>query len=154
MSGIGKKTVLKAVAKQPLTEFGKDETSEEDFIDEGKQFVATCFSRKSVSSLENHKLTWERRTAGAKLTSKHVALKYLPPTDPVLELNIKQARHTRMIWGSSPLPDPLSSNPCNPGWSENYTTETLHPMMIPSKLQLAPGIVLKVAQSRFCTSGN
>ena len=110
MFGIGKKTVLKAIQKQPLLLFGNVDTKEEDFISEAKKFVAACYGVNNESSSKNRKVIWERRTSFAKLTGQPVELRSLPPTDPVLELNIHRARHTRLIWGASLQPDPPLSD--------------------------------------------
>ena len=98
MFGVGKKTVLKAIKKQPLLKFGEISTSKSEYICEAKKIVAECYGGKYESSSKNRKMLWEKRTGSAKLTSRPVSLKSLPPTDPVLELNIRRARRTRMIW--------------------------------------------------------
>ena len=130
--------------KRPLLLFGKEETIESEYVRQAKSFVAACHGNmKSESSSENRKMIWKRRADAAKLTSKPVVLKSLPPTDPVLELNIKRARYQRMIWGSSLQPDPPLSDPREMGWDEDTETKTLRPIMMPRGCKTAPDEVLK-----------
>ena len=106
MFGIGKKTVLKAIQKQPLLLFGNVDTKEEDFISEAKKFVAACYGVNNESSFKNRKVLWERRTSCAKLTEQPVALRSLP----MLELNIHRA---------SLQPDPPLSDSLKKGWYQD-----------------------------------
>ena len=146
MFGIGKKTVLKAIQKQPLLLFGDISTKEEDFISEAKKFVAACYGVDNESSSKNRKVIWERRTSCAKLTAQPVALKSLPPTDPVLELNIHRARYTRLIWGASLQPDPPLSDSLNKGWYQDPISKTMRPIMMPKGIKIAPDEVLKITR--------
>ena len=82
MFGVGKKTVIKALQKTPLICLGEEDAAED----------AACYSGNNESSSQNRAVIWKKRTDSAKLTAKPVQLKSLPPTDPVLELNIKRAR--------------------------------------------------------------
>ena len=126
--------------------FGEIDTPEEDYMFEAKMFVAACYGGKSESSSKNRKMIWEKRTGSAKLTSKPVALKSLPPTNPVLKLNIHRARHTRLIWGASLQPDPPTSDSLKKGWYEDPVTKTLRPIMIPKGMKTAPDEILKITR--------
>ena len=152
MSGIGKKTVLKTIKKQPLLTFGEINTTENEYISEGKRFVAACYSAKHESSSKNRKMLWEKRTGSAKLTANPVSLKSLPPTDPVLELNIRRARHTRMIWGASLEPNPPTLNPLEDGWYLDQETQSLRPIMMPKGAKAAPDEILKITRCGCNTS--
>ena len=146
MVGIGKKTVLKAINKQPLLLFGETNISEEDFMLAAKMFVVACYGANNESSSKNRKVIWEKRTSSAKLTAKPVALKSPPPTDPVLELNIHRARHTRLIWGASLQPDPPKSDSLKKGWYEDPVTNTMRPVMMPKGMKVAPNEILKITR--------
>ena len=78
MFGIGKAKALSALKKMPLEFIGKKEASKDDVIREGKAFVS--------------------KTDAAKLTAKPPSLKYLPPTDEALELNISRGHHQGILW--------------------------------------------------------
>ena len=110
---------------------------------EAKKLVAACYDGSSESSSTNRAIIWKKRTDAAKLTAKPVQPKSLPPTDPVLELNIKRARFQRQIWGSSLKPDPPITDPRNEGWDEDQSTQTLKPKMFPPGCKPAPDVVLK-----------
>ena len=45
-------------------------------------------------------LLWKKRTNTAKLSAKPDTLRYLLPTDSVLELNIKPAHYHSILWHS------------------------------------------------------
>ena len=70
-------------------------------MSEAKQFIAECYGSNSLSSSENRKSIWLKRTTKGKLPGKPVTLKSLPPTDTCLELNIKHARYQTLVWKTS-----------------------------------------------------
>ena len=152
MFGIGKKKVVAAIKKQPLLQFSNENASEEEYIKEAKMFVASCYGLFAISSSVNRSKLWKKRTEAAKLTSKPVQLKGLPPTDPVLELNIYRTRHQRMIWGSSLKTDPPPSDSRRKGWDEDKETKTLIPRMFPKGIKKAPDAVLKSTKCNCTTS--
>ena len=54
-----------------------------------ENWTRACYGGSHDSSSQNRADIWKRRTASAKLTAKPIQLKSLPPSDPVLDLNIK-----------------------------------------------------------------
>ena len=81
--GVGKKTVINAIKKSPLLLFGAKDAAEDEYMSEGRKFVAAFYGGKSDSSSQNRATILKRRTDAAKLIAKPVQLKSLPPTDPV-----------------------------------------------------------------------
>ena len=55
---------------------------------------------------------WKKKTNAAKISAKPPALRSLPPTDPVLELNIKRAHYQSILWHSCLDGEMPSLDPC------------------------------------------
>ena len=53
MFGIGKTKVINILNKSPLEYLGKADAEEEDYMNEGKLFVAKCYGMTNASSTEN-----------------------------------------------------------------------------------------------------
>ena len=54
MVGIGKSKAITALKKMPLTYIGRKEASEDDYMLEGKRFVALCYGISNDSSSSNN----------------------------------------------------------------------------------------------------
>ena len=54
-------------------------------------------------------ILWKKKTDSAKLTAKPPALKFLPPTDEALELNIYRGHHQAILWDKCVLGGKLPS---------------------------------------------
>lgn len=62
---------------------------------------------------------WKKKTDSAKLTAKPPALKFLPPTDEALELNICRVHHQGILWDKCVLGGKLP--PVDPELVSSYS---------------------------------
>jgi hypothetical protein len=111
--------------------------------------VALCYGISNDSSSSNNRRhLWKKKTDSAKLSSKPPTLSSLPPTDPVLELNIKPAHFQAMLWINCIDRYPPQRNPCEYGWERGEEMKTLKPILFPTGTKIAPDEVL---HSSRCT---
>ena len=70
MFRIGKKKALKAGKQIPLVKFMQSASTESEYIPEAKAFVAACYGCKQISSSENRKIIWEKKSCDTKVDFK------------------------------------------------------------------------------------
>ena len=153
MFNIGKNKALSVLKKMPLNYFGKIESEKDDVLKEGKLFVSKLYGMKDSSSSKNRLLLWKKKTDSAKLTAKPPALKYLPPTDEALELNLCRGNHQGILWDKCVLGGNLP--PIDPelgGWDVDPETGVLKPMMLPNGTIIAPEEVLRIVKCNCSVS--
>ena len=150
MYGIGKAKGLKALKGTPLKCIGKKSSAMEDVVSEGFKFVASCYGRKDTNSSKNRQAIWMMKTDGARKGSNPPALKSLPPTNEALELNIRRAHYTAILWNESVTGTMPNMDPCKFGWE--ITKNSLRPVMLPNGVEVAPIEVLEMTRCKCLSS--
>ena len=64
------------------------------------------------------------------------ALKSLPPTNEALEMNIRRAHYTAILWNESVSGCMPNMDPCQFGWEPVNTS--LMPIKLPNGVEVAP----------------
>ena len=151
MFGIGKAKGLKALKETPLKFIGRKSSAMKDVMNEGFKFVASCYGRKDINSSKNRQSIWIMRTDGAHKGSNPPALKSLPPTNEALEMNIKRAHYTAILWNESVSGCMPNMDPCQFGWE--IVNKSLMPIKLPNDVDVAPQEVLEMTRCKCSSSG-
>ena len=147
----GRKGSLQSYKKQPVPNLYRSD--EWAAMHESKLFVAACYLTKDVKcekqSSINRELLWNMK---AKKGGKP-SLKSIPPTDEALDLNIRRARYQSIQWHNSLHQDFVRPDACQYGWSKDFATKSLHPIMLPPETMIAPEEVM-ISIKCACKSSN
>ena len=73
---------------------------------------------------------------GAHKGSNPPALKSLPPTNEALEMNIRRAHYTAILWNESISGFMPNMDPCQLGWET--VNKSLMPIKLPMEWELLP----------------
>ena len=74
-------------------------------------------------------------------------------TDEALYLNILRARYQSIQWHNSLHQDFVPPDACQYGWSKDFATKSLHPIMLPPETMIAPEEVM-ISIKGACKSSN
>ena len=81
------------------------------------------------------------------------SLKSIPRTDEALNLNILRERYQSIQWHNSLYQDFVPPDACQYGWSKDFATKSLHPIMLPPETMIAPEEVM-ISIKCECRSSN
>ena len=149
---VGKAKAINAVKKVSLMHIGDVNSPIDLVIKEGKQFVAKCYGQTNESSSANRRSIWVSKTDGSKKSAKPPTLKYLPPTDEALELNIRRAHFVAIMWKNCLSGFPPNLDPCDYGWEKREDGVSLTPTMLPDGVAVTPEEVLKITRCNCASS--
>ena len=92
-----------------------------------------------------------KKTDESSRNSKPPSLKILTPTKEALELNIKRAHYTAILWNDSITVIMPNLDPCDYGWEKDING-FLQPVMLPKGVPVAPEEVLTMTRCKCSAS--
>ena len=104
----------------PLHHVGNKKSVLKDVLKEEFEFVASCYGVKEIDFSKIRQSLWVKKTDELSRNSKPPSLKILPPTKEALELNIKRAHYTAILWNDSITGIMFNLDPCDYGWEKRY----------------------------------
>ena len=104
--------------------------------------MLSCYNVRNADTMSDARMSvWASKTGRSMVSIPK--LESLPPTNEAFEMNVRRAHLQAWIWKNPTVDIPQIEDYQKFGWRAIEATKTLSPILLPSRVDMAPKSVLE-----------